>query len=163
MFKALASRTRRRMFALLLRGESHVSALAKELGISTPVAARHVRILERAKLVERRRFGRTHVLRAKLDALYSALDELAETHEVRVKKGATVLEALRQVSGIRMERRRGRDYVTSIDGEEGYYIYEVDGSFPEVGMEKFVVERSVTVELKKLVPIRRKVLRIIVD
>lgn len=148
------------MLRLLLRRSMHISGLARELGVSTPVAARHVKILERAKLVERRRFGKTHVLRAKLDALYSALDELAPVHEVRVKKGTTVLEALKRIAGVRVERRRGREYVVSIDGEEGYYLYSIDGSFPEVGMEKFVVEQSITVELKKLVPIRRKVLRI---
>jgi DNA-binding transcriptional ArsR family regulator len=162
MFKALASDTRRRMLRLLLRREYHISGLAKELGISTPVAAKHVKILEEAKLVERQRFGKTHVLKAKLDTIYSAFDELAEKHEVAIKKGATVLEALRQVSGIEIEERNGREYVTNIDGEEGYYIYEVDGNFPEVGMEKFVVERNITVELKKLVPVKRKVLKIVV-
>ncbi len=163
MFRALASRTRRRMLKLLLYREYHISGLAKELGISTPVAAKHVRILEEAGLVERQRFGRTHVLRARLEKIYSAFDWLAEKHEVRVKKGTTVLEALRQVSGIKIEERNGREYVTAIDGEEGYYIYEVEGSFPEVGMEKFVVERNIRVELKKLVPVKRKELRIVVD
>lgn len=163
MFRALASKTRRRMLKLILRREYHISGLAKELGISTPVAAKHVKILEQAKLVERQKYGKTHVLRAKPEVIYSALDELAERHEVRVKKGMTVLEALKQVSGIKIERRSGREFVMSIDGEEGYYIYEVDGTFPEVGMDKFVVEREITVELKKLVPVKKKELRIRLD
>ncbi len=163
MFRALASKTRRRMLKLILRREYHISGLAKELGISTPVAAKHVKILEQAKLVERQKFGKTHVLRANPEVIYSALDELAERHEVRVKKGTTVLEALKQVSGIKIERRSGREFVMSIDGEEGYYIYEVDGTFPEVGMDKFVVEREITVELKKLVPVKKKELRIRLD
>ena len=163
VFRALASSTRRRMLKLLLKGEYHISGLARELGISTPVAAKHVRILEKARLVERRRFGRAHVLRARVEKIYSALDWLAERHEVRVRRGATVLEALRQVSGIKIEERNGREYVTAIDGEEGYYIYEVEGGFPHVGMDRFAVGRSITVELKKLVPVKRMELKIVVD
>jgi len=156
----MASATRRRILRTLLGRRMHISGIARELGVSKPVVARHVRILEEAGLLERHPFGKTHVLTATLAGLYSALDELAESQEVAVRRGTTVLEALRRVSGIRVERKGGREYVVSIDGEEGYYLYTVDGSFPDVGMEKFRVEEEVTVELKKLVPIRRKLLRI---
>jgi len=145
---------------LLSGRKMHISALAREVGISKPVAARHVRILEEAGLVERHPYGRTHVLTARFEAVYSAMDELAEVHEVAVKRGTSVLEALSRVSGVKLERRNGRRYVVSIDGEEGYYLYTVDGSFPEVGMEDFLIKKEVTVELRKLVPVRKKLLRI---
>ncbi|NOZ82373.1 MAG: helix-turn-helix domain-containing protein [Euryarchaeota archaeon] len=163
VFSALASATRRRMFTLLLQREMHITGIARELGISVPVAAKHARVLEGAGLVECRRFGRTLVLRASFEPLYRALDELASVHRVRVERNTTVLEALKRVAGVRVERKGDMEYVTSIDGEDGLYIYEVDGEFPEVGMHRYTLAESAEVVLKKLVPVRRKVLRVEVE
>ncbi len=160
VFGALASSTRRRMFVMLLQREMHITGIAKVLGISVPVAAKHVRVLEGAGLVESRRFGRTLVLRARFEPLYRALDELASVHRVRVGKSTTVLEALKSVAGVRVERKGDMEYVTSIDGEDGLYIYEVNGELPEVGMHRYTLEESAEVVLKRLVPVRRKVLRV---
>ncbi len=163
VFSALGSDTRRRMFTLLLQREYHITGIARVLGISVPVAAKHVKVLEAAGLVECRRFGRTLVLRGRFEPLYHALDELAGVHEVRVSTGTTVLEALKKVAGVRVERKGDMEYVTSIDGEDGLYIYEVGGEFPEVGMHRYALSRSTEVVLKKLVPVRRKVLRVRVE
>jgi len=62
IYKALGSKTRVEMLKLLMKGEYHVSGLAKALGISLPVAAKHVRILENAELVGSKKFGKMHVL-----------------------------------------------------------------------------------------------------
>jgi DNA-binding transcriptional ArsR family regulator len=160
MFKTLSSETRRKILKILIQREMHVSGLARELGISVPVAAKHCKLLEEKGLIERKTFGKTHILRARLDKLYEGLNELSESHEVEVEEGANILDALKQVSGVRIEKIGEREFVTSIDGEAGYYIYEVNGSFPDVPMDRFVLKGNVHVELKKLVPVKRKEMRI---
>jgi DNA-binding transcriptional ArsR family regulator len=165
LIKALASKTRRDMLKHLARQEMHITGLAKKVGISVPVAAKHVRVLEDAGLLERTRFGRTHVLKAKLDrlkldSLYQDLDIFSETHEVEVHKGANVLDVLRMVSGVEIERVGRKEFITSVDGEKGYYIYEVDGTLPEKPMDEFRISRETTIRLKKLVPVSRKEMNI---
>lgn len=160
MFKTLSSETRREMLRLLAKEEMHISGLAKKLGISVPVAARHAKILEKSSLIERRKFGKTHVLKAKMDKLYEALDAFSESFELKLPKGSSILDALKEVSGVKVERIGDREFVTRIDGEEGYYIYEVNGSTPNISMNKFVLEKNAKVELKKLVPVKRKEMRI---
>ncbi len=140
--------------------EIHISGLAKELGISVPITAKHIEILENAGLVERKKFGRTHVLKANLEKQYQVLDELADSVNVEIPKGASVLDALREVSGVTVQKVEDREYVTSIEGEEGYYIYEVNGNLPGVGMDKYELKEESMVEIKKLVPVKRKQLLI---
>jgi DNA-binding transcriptional ArsR family regulator len=156
MFKALSSKTRREMLKLLLKKEMHISALARELGISVPVAAKHVKILEEKNLIERKKLGRTHLLKAKLEKLYELLDYFGEKYELELPKGSSILDALREVSGVTIERIGDREYLTSIDGEEGFYIYEVDGIPPNVSINKFTLKKNSKVELKKIVLIKRK-------
>lgn len=156
MFKTLASKTRRDILKILMKEEMHISGLAKRIGISTPVAAKHVKILEDKGLVQRRKFGRTHVLRAKMDRLYKALDEFGEAYNIKMPRGSNLLDALKKVSGIEVKKVREREFMTSIDGEEGYYIYEVNGHLPKVPMEKYKLKKDIEMELKKLVPVRRK-------
>lgn len=160
MFKILASNTRREMLKILAKKEMHISGLARELKISVPVAAKHCKLLESKGLVERKKFGRTHVLKANLDRLYEVLDELSESFDLRMPRGSSVLDALKQISGVKVERVGGREFVTSIDGEKGYYVYEVDGISPGISMDKFVLKKNVKVELKKLVHVKRKEMRI---
>jgi DNA-binding transcriptional ArsR family regulator len=66
VFSALADPTRRRILAQLSRnGEGPVTALAKPFRISLPAISRHLRVLERARLIDRRRSGRIHMIRAR--------------------------------------------------------------------------------------------------
>jgi DNA-binding transcriptional ArsR family regulator len=160
MFKTLSSETRRKMLKILARKEMHISGLAREIGISVPVAAKHAKILENKGLIERKKFGRTHVLRARLEKLYEALDIFSESFDIRLPKGSNILDALKEVSGVKVEKVGEREFVTSIDGEEGYYIYEVNGKSPNISMNKFVLDRNAKVELKKLIPVKRKEMNI---
>ncbi len=156
----MSSDTRRKILSILAKKEIHISGLAKELGISVPITAKHIEILENAGLVERKKFGRTHVLKANLEKQYQVLDELADSVNVEIPKGASVLDALREVSGVTVQKVEDREYVTSIEGEEGYYIYEVNGNLPGVGMDKYELKEESMVEIKKLVPVKRKQLLI---
>ncbi|MBN8608440.1 MAG: winged helix-turn-helix transcriptional regulator [Caulobacterales bacterium] len=59
---ALADPTRRAILSRLAAGEARVTDLAAPFAISLNAVSKHIRILERAALVRRRRSGREHVL-----------------------------------------------------------------------------------------------------
>ena len=61
-FAALADPTRRVILERLSRGEATPGELARPLRISWPAVTKHLRVLERAGLLQRRRHGRNHVL-----------------------------------------------------------------------------------------------------
>ena len=52
-FAALADPTRRAILARLSQGESSVSDLAKPFAMSAPAITKHLKVLERAKLISR--------------------------------------------------------------------------------------------------------------
>src|SRR5918995_6725444 len=59
---ALADPTRRAILQRLSRGEARVTELARPFAMSLNSVSKHIRMLERAQLVRRRRAGREHVL-----------------------------------------------------------------------------------------------------
>jgi DNA-binding transcriptional ArsR family regulator len=59
---ALADPTRRAILNRLTRGEARVTELAEPFAISLNSVSKHIRMLERADLVRRRRAGREHIL-----------------------------------------------------------------------------------------------------
>jgi len=69
VFHALAHPARRLMLRRLAEGERNLSELAAPLRMSFPAASKHVRVLERARLVRRRVVGRTHLCRVQAGPL----------------------------------------------------------------------------------------------
>ena len=65
-FAALADPTRRRILENLSHGDRCVTDLARPHAMSLPAVSKHLRVLEKAGLVRRRRDGRVH--RLKLEA-----------------------------------------------------------------------------------------------
>jgi DNA-binding transcriptional ArsR family regulator len=65
-FAALADPTRRRLLAHLARGDQRVTHLARPHAMSLPAVSKHLRVLEKAGLLRRRRYGRVHEMQ--LDA-----------------------------------------------------------------------------------------------
>ena len=65
-FAALSDSTRRAILARLAEGETTVGDLARPFRMSRPAISKHLRVLERAGLVQRQREGR--VSRCELDA-----------------------------------------------------------------------------------------------
>ncbi|HEX8363569.1 MAG TPA: metalloregulator ArsR/SmtB family transcription factor [Longimicrobium sp.] len=59
---ALADPTRRSILDRLARGPARVTELAEPFDISLNSVSKHIRILERARLVRRRKEGREHIL-----------------------------------------------------------------------------------------------------
>lgn len=79
MFAALADPTRRRIVQRLSnRGEGTVTALAKPFRISLPAISRHLRVLEKAQLIDRRRQGRLHLIRFRSAGLMHARKWIAQ-------------------------------------------------------------------------------------
>jgi DNA-binding transcriptional ArsR family regulator len=61
-FQALSDPTRRGMLASLALGEKSIGELAEPLRMSFAGASKHVKVLENAGLIARRRVGRTHII-----------------------------------------------------------------------------------------------------
>lgn len=76
-FSALADPTRRAILARLASAERSVGEVAGPLPMSLPAVSRHLRVLEGAGLIARRREGRTHRLRLVPGALEPAQDWIA--------------------------------------------------------------------------------------
>lgn len=62
IFTAMADPSRRAILARLAAGEARVTEVASEFTISLNSVSKHIRMLERAGLVEREVRGRDHVL-----------------------------------------------------------------------------------------------------
>jgi DNA-binding transcriptional ArsR family regulator len=61
-FHALADPTRRGMLASLALGEKSIGELAEPFAMTFAGASKHVKVLEDAGLISRRKAGRTHVI-----------------------------------------------------------------------------------------------------
>ena len=153
LFSALGSETRLRMLEKLTEGEMHISELARELGISVPVAAKHANILEGAELVYRKVYGKTHVLQLHNRNIFNALDIFAPSKTVEVGKGSTLLEALKKAAVVEVRDVRGQENVVSTNGEEGFFVYEVNGEFSEKNVSDYTFDEDSTVMWKKLQPV----------
>jgi DNA-binding transcriptional ArsR family regulator len=104
-FAALADPTRRRILAQLAQGDRCVTRLARRHAMSLPAVSKHLRVLEKAGLLRRRRYGRVHEMQLEAKPLKQAaqwveeyrkfwegsLDRLAEflerTNKAAPKKG----------------------------------------------------------------------------
>lgn len=81
-FAALAHSTRRAVLARLTAGDASVTQLARDFPLSLPGFSKHLKVLERAGLIGRRRNAQTRPCVLKTQALQDAADWLKETlHE----------------------------------------------------------------------------------
>ena len=78
VFHALSHPARRTILRRLTDREQNLSELARPLRMSFPAASKHVRVLERARLVRRRVVGRTHLCRAVAEPIVQARDWLED-------------------------------------------------------------------------------------
>jgi DNA-binding transcriptional ArsR family regulator len=101
VFHALAHPARRAMLRQLAERERNLTELAEPLRMSFPAASKHVRVLERARLVRRRVVGRTHVCRIEPKPLAEAnrwLEEYRLIWEANFERLDAVLEELKNQS-----------------------------------------------------------------
>ena len=95
-FAALADPTRRAILARLARGEAVVGDLARPFAISLPAISRHLRVLERARLIERRVDAQWRVCRLRPQPLHVAanwIDAYRRFWDERLDQLAALLEA----------------------------------------------------------------------
>jgi DNA-binding transcriptional ArsR family regulator len=62
VFHALADPTRRGMLANLALGDKSIGELAEPFAMTFAGASKHVKVLEEAGLIARRKIGRTHLI-----------------------------------------------------------------------------------------------------
>jgi DNA-binding transcriptional ArsR family regulator len=77
-FAALADPTRRSILAHLARGDKCVTHLAKPHAMSLPAVSKHLRVLEKAGLLRRQRYGRVHEMRLDAKPLQQAAQWVEE-------------------------------------------------------------------------------------
>ena len=96
VFAALADPTRRAILARLARGDASVGDLAKPFDISLPAVSRHLDVLERARLIERRVDAQWRVCRLRARPLRNAanwIDHYRRFWEARLDSLGELLEA----------------------------------------------------------------------
>jgi DNA-binding transcriptional ArsR family regulator len=76
LFSALSDRTRREIVTRLADGEASVSELAEPFDVSLPAVTKHLRVLERAGLLEHHKQGRVRRCRLVAGPLRDADDWL---------------------------------------------------------------------------------------
>lgn len=76
---ALADPTRRAILQRLASGEARVTELARPFSMSLNAVSKHILVLERAKLVKRRKVGREHFLSYRPEPFDAAARWMEET------------------------------------------------------------------------------------
>jgi DNA-binding transcriptional ArsR family regulator len=108
---ALADPTRRAILARLSRGEARVTELADPFAISLNSVSKHIRMLERARLVRRRRAGREHRLTLDPGPLHEAacwLEEQRSLWAARLDALGELLAEEDRAAAPKRRRRRAR-------------------------------------------------------
>lgn len=101
---ALADPTRRAILQRLSHGEARVTEIAAPFPISLNSVSKHIRILERARLVRRRRVGREHLLSLEQTPLDEAAAWMAGQCNIWNSR-LDVLEALLEAEDVTIESR----------------------------------------------------------
>jgi len=163
IFRALSCSTRIKILRILTNKEMHVSGLARELKISVPVTSKHIKILENVGLVNKRIFGNTYLLKTKVKNFENILDPFIEKSIIEVDKKKSIFDALNQIPTIEIKKVENNFYIKSIDGDEGYYIYEVNGKLPKKPINKYTINKNIKIDLKKLISVKKKEINVKVN
>lgn len=81
VFGALADPTRRAILARLTEGDLSVAQLTAPFGVSQPAISRHLKVLEQAGLISRRRQATTRLSHLEAEPLREATEWLARYRE----------------------------------------------------------------------------------
>lgn len=95
-FRALADPTRRGMLASLALGDKSIGELGEPFSMSFAGAAKHVKVLESAGLIERRKAGRRQICTLRAEPLREAEDWLKQWENfwsVRLDRLQALVEA----------------------------------------------------------------------
>lgn len=98
-FAALADPTRRAIIERLAEGEASVTEIAEPFRMSLPAVSKHLKVLERAGLIERGRHAQWRPCRLRPDGLRAAsdwLDEYRQFWEGRMVRLETFIKQLQE-------------------------------------------------------------------
>ena len=101
-FAALADPTRRRILAHLAQGDKRVTQLARPHAMSLPAVSKHLRVLEKAGLLRRRRYGRVHEMQLDAKPLKQAakwVEEYRKFWEGSLDRLGTYFEKTNKAAG----------------------------------------------------------------
>lgn len=99
IFAALADPTRRAILTQLSHGEASVNEIAAPFDMSQPAVSRHLKVLERAGLIEREIDKQRRPAKLKADTMVVAVDWLSEFKRfwpTRFDRIDTLLETLKK-------------------------------------------------------------------
>ncbi len=99
-FAALADPTRRAILVRLSQGETSVGELVAPFAISGPAISRHLRVLEGAKLIERKVNAQWRICKLNPPGLRVASDWLQQYREFWEQSLDRLVEVLEQAEGI---------------------------------------------------------------
>src|SRR5262245_3387810 len=105
-FSALADPTRRAILGKLARGEKSVTELAKPFKMSLPAVSKHLKVLEKAGLIERGREAQWRPCRLKPQRLKAAADWLDEYRQFWEQTLDRLEDYLREIQA--KEQKDGR-------------------------------------------------------
>lgn len=81
-FAALADPTRRRIVVVLARGEASVSDLVGQFALTQPTISSHLKVLETAGLISRRKVAQSRPCKLVPERLKSVTDWLEQVQEI---------------------------------------------------------------------------------
>ena len=93
VYVAIGDQTRRAILRRLAHGEARVTTIARPFPMTLHAVSKHIRVLERAGLIRRRRRGREHMLSINPSALDAAASWI-ETQRALWTRRVDALEAL---------------------------------------------------------------------
>lgn len=99
IFAALADATRRDIVTRVLRDEASVSALARHYEMSFAAVQKHIAVLERARLVTKRRRGREQLVSGDVATIRAAARLLGQYEEIWRGRIGRIEEILTQHPG----------------------------------------------------------------
>ncbi len=108
IFAALADPTRRAIVARLASGEATVLELAAPFDITLPAISRHLKVLERAGLVSRRRDAQRRPCRLRPEALDDITTWAQHTRAAWTERFDQLDEYLRKIQTPKEKKNNGR-------------------------------------------------------
>ena len=110
-FAALADPTRRAILARLLSGECSVTELAEPFDMSMPAVSKHLRVLERAGLIARRReaqWRRCRIEAGPLQEVAAWTERYRRVWEARLDRLDRYLQRMQSKEASHGRKRRGK-------------------------------------------------------
>ena len=105
VFEALANKHRREFIYVLGLQPCSISQLASMRGLSLPAIHKHIKILENAGMIRRKKFGRTNFLTLNRESLRALQDWLMQYHTYWGSNEATLENYAQYLGGSKTKKK----------------------------------------------------------